>query len=156
MNIVDANLIALRTMEICNYVPIVSTAMNLVHLFVKCVIMPLHAQNPTQNRYYNHLNNKSFSECIVLLIPVIGNIYVWNKHQTPVNNPLVGNISWSTENPPNPLPGKWAEMKAAHSFRVSYAEKYVHIPIGDTYYTYGGKIVMGYQGSYNPPRAFGC
>ncbi|MBF8262750.1 MAG: Uncharacterized protein HW387_415 [Parachlamydiales bacterium] len=60
-----------------DYIPILSTATNLVFLFQKCVVIPLMTENAIlKSRYYSHINQKSFVRCIVLLIPVLGNIVV--------------------------------------------------------------------------------
>ena len=61
----------------CDYIPVVSTASNLIDLFQKCVILPLmNKQSIANNHYYTYLKEKNVSRCLVLLIPVIGNIII--------------------------------------------------------------------------------
>jgi hypothetical protein len=61
----------------CDYVPFVSSVTNLIDLFQKCVILLLMDKSKiASSHYYKHLDQKSFSRCIVLVIPVIGNIII--------------------------------------------------------------------------------
>jgi hypothetical protein len=60
---------------LCDYIPLVSTASNLIDLFQKYVVLPFLAKE-TSNRYYQHLQQKSFFRCIALIIPILGNIIV--------------------------------------------------------------------------------
>ena len=61
----------------CDYVPFISTANNLIDLFLKCVVLPfLSREEIASSHYYTHLEMKSIFRCVVLLIPVIGNIIV--------------------------------------------------------------------------------
>jgi len=63
--------------NVCDYIPAVSTLSNLTDLFQKCLVLSFMSdQTIVNNHYYTHLKNKSFLRCIVLLIPVIGNIIV--------------------------------------------------------------------------------
>ena len=63
--------------DVCDYVPVVSTVSNLVDLFQKTVVLPSTPKEIIwESHYYTHLDQKSFSRCVVLLIPVIGNILV--------------------------------------------------------------------------------
>lgn len=59
---------------ICDYIPIISTISNLVGLVQKYFFIP-SAPAPA-DRYYTHLHQKNFYRCLVLLIPVLGNILV--------------------------------------------------------------------------------
>ncbi|MBS4167809.1 ankyrin repeat domain-containing protein [Parachlamydia sp. AcF125] len=63
--------------QISDYVPGLSTITSLVDLFQKCVLL-LSKQKAdiSKSHYYTYLQQKSFSRCIMLLIPVIGNISV--------------------------------------------------------------------------------
>lgn len=66
-----------KTDRICDYVPVVSTISNLTALFQKYFVFNVFSEDEIQaNRYYAHLSQKSTSRCIVLLIPLIGNIIV--------------------------------------------------------------------------------
>jgi Domain of unknown function (DUF4116) len=63
--------------NVCDYIPAVSTLSNLTDLFQKCVVLPfVSTQSITNSHYYTHLKNKSILRCIILLIPVVGNIIV--------------------------------------------------------------------------------
>ncbi len=63
--------------KVCDYIPIVSTATNLVNLFQKTVVLPfMDAETIASNHYYTYLNEKNVDRCIILTIPVIGNILV--------------------------------------------------------------------------------
>lgn len=63
--------------NVCDYIPAVSTLSNLADLFQKCVVLPfINNQTIVNSHYYTHLKNKPVLRCIVLLIPVIGNIIV--------------------------------------------------------------------------------
>lgn len=63
---------------VCDYTPIISTVSNLVDLFQKVVIFPLTSMglDIKKSHYYSHLNGKSISRCIILLIPFIGNFII--------------------------------------------------------------------------------
>ncbi|MBS4168596.1 HEAT repeat domain-containing protein [Parachlamydia sp. AcF125] len=67
----------LKTNRVSDYIPGISTITNLIDLFQKCMVLSgKQKANISKNHYYTHLQQKSFSRCIVLLIPVIGNILV--------------------------------------------------------------------------------
>lgn len=59
----------------CDYTPLLSTATNIVALFYKCIISPLKLCT-LSGHYCTHLQNKSFKRCVILLIPIIGNISI--------------------------------------------------------------------------------
>jgi hypothetical protein len=70
--------------EICDYIPFVSTATNLMDLFQKCVL-EIRGSNESGfvTEFYQshqnlvmHLTQKSFTRCIILLIPILGNIVI--------------------------------------------------------------------------------
>jgi hypothetical protein len=66
-----------KTDCLCDYVPLVSSATNLVDLFQKCVVLPLMDKSKiASSHYYKHLDQKSFFRCFLLVIPVVGNIIV--------------------------------------------------------------------------------
>ncbi|MBS4168307.1 HEAT repeat domain-containing protein [Parachlamydia sp. AcF125] len=67
----------LKADQVSDYIPGVSTITNLIGLFQKYVMLSLKQRGDvSKSRYYKHLQQKSFSRCIVLLIPVIGNIII--------------------------------------------------------------------------------
>ncbi|MGL5263329.1 MAG: ankyrin repeat domain-containing protein [Candidatus Rhabdochlamydia sp.] len=61
--------------RVCDYIPFVSTASNIVDLFQKCVYKCL-PENIAKNRYWSHINWKDVSRCLILLVPILGNIYI--------------------------------------------------------------------------------
>lgn len=66
-----------KTDNICDYIPVISTATNLSYLFQKTVVIPFASDETIVNdHYYQYINEKSFARCITLLIPVVGNIVV--------------------------------------------------------------------------------
>jgi len=63
--------------RLCDYIPILSTVVNLVDLFKKIVIIPLFGGSCIAgNSYYEYLDKKSFSRCVILLIPFLGNVCI--------------------------------------------------------------------------------
>ncbi|MBS4168300.1 hypothetical protein [Parachlamydia sp. AcF125] len=63
--------------QVSDYIPGISTVTNLVDLFQKFVVLPSKQKaNISKSHYYTYLQQKSFSRCLVLLIPVIGNIII--------------------------------------------------------------------------------
>ncbi len=58
---------------------------------------------------------------------------------------------WDWENEPSPLPKYWQKHIAEHNIIVPYNGKKVHISKGNTYFTYKGKVAIGFHGTYNPP-----
>ncbi|MBA2369309.1 MAG: hypothetical protein H0V82_09840 [Candidatus Protochlamydia sp.] len=61
----------------CDYLPLVSTATNMTHLFQKCVILPfMEASTISNSRFYSHLDQKNFTRCLILIVPFIGNLII--------------------------------------------------------------------------------
>lgn len=63
--------------KFCDYVPFVSTATNLVYLFIQHVYSTETTAAPAeeaQPRYWTYILEKSPQRCAVALIPVFGNI----------------------------------------------------------------------------------
>jgi tetratricopeptide (TPR) repeat protein len=75
-----ANLAAFRaqTDKICDYIPVVSSATNLIDLFQKAVFIPqMNPNEIKQNQYYDVMNNKSVWRCLCLLLfPGLSNLVV--------------------------------------------------------------------------------
>lgn len=66
----------------CDYIPVVSTLSNLVDLFQKYAVIPLISESKLKDhRYYTHLNQKSIVDCLLMAIPVIGNIFAYYRPQ---------------------------------------------------------------------------
>lgn len=60
-----------------DYIPIVSTLTNLVDLFQKCVVdLCTNSETTRKSPYYTHIRDKQALRCVILLIPVIGNILI--------------------------------------------------------------------------------
>src|SRR3990167_5869143 len=69
-----------RMDQICDYLPICSTITNATAVFLKYVYLPhASAEKIQKNHYYEYLQKKDFSRCVVLLIPGIGNIFIFLK-----------------------------------------------------------------------------
>ncbi|MBS4168594.1 HEAT repeat domain-containing protein [Parachlamydia sp. AcF125] len=67
----------LKADRVSDYIPGISTITSLIDLFQKCVVLPFKQKaNISKNHYYTYLKQKSFSRCVVLLLPVIGNILI--------------------------------------------------------------------------------
>lgn len=64
-------------------IPFASTVSNLINLFQKYVFKKVDPATINQNRYFKYINEKSISRCVVLLIPVFGNIIIalYDKRQ---------------------------------------------------------------------------
>ena len=64
--------------DVCfDYIPVISTFTNLLGLFQKCIfLLPLENIAVKGGHYYTHMKQKSFARCVVLLVPVIGNIFI--------------------------------------------------------------------------------
>lgn len=61
----------------CDKVPFLSTLSNIIDLFQKLVVFPLIGNRAIDSsKYFTHVNDKSVFRCVVLLIPVIGQIIV--------------------------------------------------------------------------------
>lgn len=76
---------------ILNRIPIVSTVTSSINLFQKYVILPkLDKEVALKNRYYQQLSQTHLLRCVLLLIPVLGNIviYIYDKRQEK-NKPLL-------------------------------------------------------------------
>lgn len=63
--------------NVCDKIPILSTLSNLIDLFQNCVVIPCMKDTYIYDHdYLIHIKNKSVIRCIVLLVPVIGNIMI--------------------------------------------------------------------------------
>lgn len=60
-----------------DYVPCASTLTNLVDLFQKCVVLPLMSKETIKkSHYFSHLQDKCFFRSIILIIPILGNLFI--------------------------------------------------------------------------------
>ncbi len=62
--------------RICDYVPVVSTVVNLYDLFTKYTMISERDAEASMDPYTVYIQRKSFFRCITLLIPVIGNLSI--------------------------------------------------------------------------------
>lgn len=61
----------------CDYIPVISTASNLFDIFQKTLYVDnLDKKTINNDHYYKHLKQKSNLRCIILLIPIFGNIAI--------------------------------------------------------------------------------
>jgi hypothetical protein len=61
----------------CDYVPILSTVSNLVDIVQKCFTLPaMKRKELYEDHYFTHLQQKNIPRCIILLIPILGNIVI--------------------------------------------------------------------------------
>ena len=64
--------------RVCDYIPGASTATNTIALFQKYALLPkLNYKTLKSSHIYTHQNNKSFYRCIILLVPVLGNLVIF-------------------------------------------------------------------------------
>jgi hypothetical protein len=71
--------------NIADYIPLASTVTNLVDLFQKCVLLFVKDEAIRKSHYFSHINDKRVLRCVVLLVPVVGNI-------------IVGCLDWQVKN----------------------------------------------------------
>ncbi len=70
----EVNISLIKIYSAIDYVPVASTVTNLYNLFQKATAS--EAQLESKSHYYTHLGSKSAFRCIVLLLPVFGNVAV--------------------------------------------------------------------------------
>lgn len=59
---------------------------------------------------------------------------------------------WEDSVEPNPLPQNWIKHQALQNIIVDYTGHKITIHQGANYFTYNGKVAIGWHGSYNPPH----
>lgn len=59
--------------------------------------------------------------------------------------------SWEDGAEPGSLPENWKKHQAEQNIIVDYGGSTVTILKGENYFTYQGKVAIGWHGSYNPP-----
>ena len=112
-----------------DYVPIVSTVKSLVHLFKKCFVIPMmHLMNPEsikESKHYTWLQQRSFSRCIVLLVPILGNILVGiydllerKRERKRVNSEIKSKILAEIKKAPDVIKKATPELIADTAFMV--------------------------------------
>lgn len=72
-------------------------------------------------------------------------------------NSMYSATPWEVNEEPYPLPKGWNKHQAEQTTIVHYdhynGETEITIPKGDTYFTFNGKVVIGWGKSYNPPES---
>ncbi len=67
--------------RVCDYIPIVSTLSNisfiLQGLFLKCILDK--CIGCPKNRYWSFIRERPLFRCVILLIPILGNIYIFSR-----------------------------------------------------------------------------
>ena len=73
----------------CDRIPIISTLVNLYYLFQKCVIDIFKIDSSARSFNAEHISHKSYLRCVVLLVPILGNIvvYLYEKLFQPILTP---------------------------------------------------------------------
>ena len=66
--------------EVCNFIPGISTVTNLVDIIQKLALFFKKESVIAEDSYYTLLDQKSFLDCALLMIPVIGNIWIGRQH----------------------------------------------------------------------------
>ncbi|MBS4167636.1 ankyrin repeat domain-containing protein [Parachlamydia sp. AcF125] len=124
----------LKADRIADYVPALSTITNSVNLFQKCVLLPMKQKaNVSKNHYYAYLQQKSFSRCVVLLIPVLGNIiigiydfakrkHIYKDAVFAATQPVPPSAPQSSQNCNSPKP-----VSCEHRFTESFMVLYPHL-----------------------------
>lgn len=64
------------TDRLCDRLPLISTPVNLINIFIKCALNCYSKESITENRYFSHIQDKRLLRCITLLVPIIGNVIV--------------------------------------------------------------------------------
>lgn len=58
------------------YVPLISTVVNLVNIFIKyCILTKLSKGSIEKSNYLTYINDKTYEDCFILLVPIISNIF---------------------------------------------------------------------------------
>lgn len=156
-NFMNHNLVSIFILDplanldsLCDCLPVVSTVTNLGDLFLKCVVFPLEERSRIQLPHFlsrhevrgfrNHLDEKSVGRCILLLIPIIGQLTVLllsplvYLRKTHMKGPALEYIKEGTFNPcyvSDKLTRDWAfalaALKQDHKvfsyFRFQFEEK---------------------------------
>lgn len=74
MNIHPLNKSLVTLDQNLDYIPVISTITNLVNICIKCTQNFFCANYSLRNHYLSHIKDKSLFQCVILLIPIFGNI----------------------------------------------------------------------------------
>jgi len=108
-----------------SYFPAMSTVSNLVDIFIKCVVLPFLSQQDIQkDRYYTYVQEKSLLRCVVLLVPILGNllVYMYDKFDPQNRQAVLMNVAQNGMALRNtPLQGdRGVALVAAQQFSLAY------------------------------------
>jgi hypothetical protein len=67
----------INTDKRCENLLVISSVASAVVLFEKCVLAVCNKQTIQANRYYQHIQSRSAMHCLLLCVPVVGNLTVW-------------------------------------------------------------------------------
>jgi len=60
-----------------DYVPFISTVTNIVNIFQKFLIIPfIDKDYLKESHYFFHIQNKGLFRCVLLIVPILGNLIV--------------------------------------------------------------------------------
>lgn len=77
LNITSCSTACVNADKYLAYVPVASTATNLIDLFLKYAVAPcLNPDSLATSHYFTYLETKSLGRTLTLLIPVLGNILI--------------------------------------------------------------------------------
>lgn len=62
--------------KFCDYIPFISILSNSVDIIAKSILMTFSSTSTSTNHHFKYLREKNFYRCIILLIPIFGNIYI--------------------------------------------------------------------------------
>lgn len=68
-----------------------------------------------------------------------------------ISESIIQPAPWEYCEEPYPLPETWQKHEAKQNITVDYLGNKITIPEGATYFTYEGKVAVGWHGSYCPP-----
>lgn len=82
-----------------DYVPFVSTVTGLAGVYQKYMLLPSMSQKQIKESvYYSYLDKKSFRRCLIVSIPILGNLIVYcleDKESKPPQESRRGNSGYS-------------------------------------------------------------
>jgi hypothetical protein len=77
LNITEFSTVCVNLDRYLDYVPVLSTITNLIDIFLKYVVQPRMDETDLQtNHYLTYLDTKKLSRCLILTIPLFGNIII--------------------------------------------------------------------------------
>jgi hypothetical protein len=86
-----------------------------------------------------------------LLLSIVFALLLTNELKAIQLESIVQAVPWEYGMEPDRLPKHWQKHKARQSITLDYVGAKITIPKGDNYFTYKGKVAIGWHGTYNPP-----